>query len=135
MVGGVRSMPGRRDDAGEELLPVEEALSIVVSQAAPLEAEEIALEAGLGRVLAETVLAPADIPSVDRSAMDGYALRSADLAEIPAVLRVTSFIPAGRSAAGVEVRPGEAVRIMTGAPVPGGADAVQMVEKTEPLDS
>ena len=118
---------------GERLLPVEEALRIVGSEAAPLGTEEVALEAALGRVLAETVSSPADLPGLDRSAMDGYALRSADLSSTPRELRVVGFIPAGEPASGIELRAGQAVRIMTGAPIPAGSDAVQMVERTEDL--
>lgn len=93
--------------------------------------EEVGFSEALGRVLAEAVLAPADMPGFDRSAMDGYAVRSVDLEDAPADLEVVGFLPAGRPAEGLEVGAGQAVRIMTGALVPPGADAVQMVEKTE----
>lgn len=117
----------------ESLLSVEEALRLVIDEALPLPAEEIGLEAALGRVLAEPVESPADIPACDRSAMDGYAVRTSDLVSLPAELDVAGFLPAGRSPEGIDVRPGTAVRIMTGAPLPGGADAVVMVERTEPV--
>src|SRR5436309_680277 len=116
------------------LLPVEEALRIVISETAPLGTEEVGLERAAGRVLAETVAASFDMPAFDRSAMDGYAVRAADVAKTPVELQVAGFLPAGRPSAGIEIGAGEAVRIMTGAPVPPGSDAVQMVEKTETLD-
>jgi molybdopterin molybdotransferase len=84
-------------------------------------------------VLAEDVLADADMPPFDRSAMDGFAVRSQDAAIVPAVLHVVGRIRAGE----LSSRPlgsGEAVEIMTGAPVPPAADAVQQVEKTRSLD-
>jgi molybdopterin molybdotransferase len=117
------------------LLPVEDALRIVLAESAPLADEEIDLADALGRVLSESLTAPEDMPSFARSAMDGYAVRAADVAKSPAVLEVAGFLPAGRDAAGIEVAPGHAVRIMTGAPLPAGADAVQMVERTEGADA
>ncbi len=96
--------------------------------------EEVALEESLGRVLAEDVSSPVTQPPWDNSAMDGYAVRSGDVtgasAERPARLRVVDDIPAG----GFPTRPlrqGEAARIMTGAPVPEGADSVIRVEDTD----
>src|SRR4029450_13812972 len=117
------------------LLPVEDALRIVLAESAPLADEEIDLADALGRVLSESLTAPEDMPSFARSAMDCYAVRAADVAKPPAVLEVAGFLPAGRDAAGIEVAPGHAVRIMTGAPLPAGADAVQMVERTEGADA
>ena len=119
----------------EALLPIEDALRIVHGEVAPLGDEEVGLEAALGRILAETYEAPEDVPAFARSAMDGYAVRAADVAGPPAVLEVAGFLPAGRDAAGIEVSPGRAVRIMTGAPVPAGADAVVKVERTEQMDA
>ncbi len=88
----------------------------------------------MGRILAEDIIADSDLPPFDRAQMDGYAVRAADVARVPARLRI-----AGESAAGAgwhhEMKPGEAVRIMTGAPVPAGADAVQQVELTREVDS
>src|SRR5260370_41125359 len=87
----------------------------------------------MGRVLAEDIIADSDLPPFDRAQMDGYAVRAADLAKTPARLRIV-----GESAAGAgwhqEMKTGEAVRIMTGAPVPAGADAVQQVELTREID-
>jgi molybdopterin molybdotransferase len=89
----------------------------------------VKLERALGRVLAETILADRDFPPFHRSTRDGYALRSADLATLPAMLRKTGQIKAGGKFTGT-VSSGEAVEIMTGAAVPAGADAVVMVEYT-----
>jgi molybdopterin molybdotransferase len=122
----------RRGARGSEgLLPVEEARRIVEGATGPIGAEEVALDDALGRILAERIVAPNDVPAVDRSAMDGYAFRAADVASVPAELAVVEFLPAGRGAEGIVVGPGQAVRIMTGAPVPRGADAIQMIERTE----
>ncbi|QRP46725.1 gephyrin-like molybdotransferase Glp [Amycolatopsis sp. FDAARGOS 1241] len=95
---------------------------------APVTTLPLADAAGL--VLAEDVLAGVSLPPFDNSAMDGYAVRSADVAAVPVTLPVADDIPAGR----VDVRPlepGTAQRIMTGAPIPPGADAVVMVEDTD----
>src|SRR5207237_4499315 len=87
----------------------------------------------LGRILAEDIVADTELPPFDRAQMDGYAIRTADVANTPARLRIV-----GESAAGNgwhhEMKAGEAVRIMTGAPVPAGADAVQQVELTREKD-
>lgn len=111
------------------MISVTEATEIVRKQTHALAAEEVALGDALGRVLAEDVIADSDLPPFDRAQMDGYAVRAADVAKVPARLRVV-----GEAAAGQgwhqEMRAGEAVRIMTGAPVPGGADSVQQVELT-----
>jgi molybdopterin molybdotransferase len=115
------------------MIPVEEALAIVLREAPPLPAEEVALEDAPGRVLAEDVASDRDLPPFDRAAMDGYALRAADVAASPTALEVVGEVRAGQWP-DLAVGPGQAVRIMTGAPVPRGADAVQQVEKTQPLD-
>lgn len=115
------------------MVPFEEALEIVLRQARPLPAEEVALAEVTGRVLAEDVAADRDLPPFDRAAMDGYALRAADVAGAPTALEVVGEVRAGQWP-DLEVGPGQAARIMTGAPVPPGADAVQQVEKTQPLD-
>jgi molybdopterin molybdotransferase len=85
----------------------------------------------LGLVLAEPVVASHDLPPFPNSAMDGYAVRHADLASIPAELPVLEDVPAG-SVATMAVAPGTAIKIMTGAPLPDGADTVVRVEDTEP---
>ena len=89
----------------------------------------MALADALGRVLAERVVAGEDVPPFANTAMDGYAVRAADTAGAPVQLDVVGTLAAG-SAPDVEVGPGQAVRIMTGAPIPAGADAVVMVERT-----
>ena len=85
----------------------------------------------LGCVTVAPVVAGHDVPSFANSAMDGFAVRAADTATVPVTLRVVGTVAAG-AAPGVEVGPGEAVRIMTGAVVPPGADAIVMVERTSP---
>jgi molybdopterin molybdotransferase len=115
------------------LIPVEEALEIVLANASPLPAEVVSLADVLGRVLAEDVRADTDLPPFDRSAMDGYAVRAEDVAAAPVTLPVVAQIRAGQ----VRDQPlaaGQAVQIMTGAPVPPGATAVQQVEKTRSPD-
>jgi molybdopterin molybdotransferase len=93
------------------------------------------LDAG-GRVLAEDIVADRDFPPFPRATRDGYAVRAEDTAALPASLRIVGEIRAGASAAdsAIELHPGEAVRIMTGAPVPSGSDAVVMVEYTGERD-
>jgi len=83
-----------------------------------------------GRVLAETITADRDIPPFPRSTRDGYAVRAADLAKLPATLKVIGEIKAGPQQLPSTLNPGQAFAIMTGAPVPQGADAIVMVEYT-----
>lgn len=111
------------------MISVEEAIRLITEQARRLPAEAIALEDALGRVLAEDILADSDLPPFDRAQMDGYALRSLDTSSLPARLRVVGEAAAGRGWHEI-LNAGEAVRIMTGAPVPMGADSVQKVEVT-----
>lgn len=116
------------------MLSVEEALARVLSGLSPLSEERVPLLSALGRVTSRDVVAPHDVPPHANSAMDGYAVRAADTArasqERPVRLRLV-----GEAAAGhlpdVGVEPGTAVRIMTGAPLPAGADAVVRFEWTE----
>jgi molybdopterin molybdotransferase len=115
------------------MIPYDEALEIVLREVRPLPTEEVALAEGTGRVLAEDVAADRDLPPFDRAAMDGYALRAADVAAAPVALEVVGEVRAGEWP-DLVVGPGQAARIMTGAPVPEGADAVQQVERTQPLD-
>jgi len=115
------------------LIPVDEALAIVLAHTPSLPDEEVLLTDALGRVLAEAAAADHDMPPFDRSAMDGYAVRAADVAHAPVVLEVAGQIRAGQYPADT-LRPGQAVQVMTGAPVPPGATAVQPVEKTRALD-
>jgi len=109
------------------LLPVDEALARVLDGAAPLPDEEIDLADAAGRVLAADVVASRAQPPFPASAMDGYAVRAADVAAAPIRLSVIGRSAAGRRFAG-RVGPGEAVRIFTGAPVPDGADAILIQE-------
>ncbi len=116
------------------MLPVEDALEIVLAHTPRLAAEEVELGGyALGRVLAEEVRADADMPPFDRSAMDGYAVRAVDVADAPVVLEVAGQIRAGQYP-DRPLPPRQAVQVMTGAPVPAGATAVQPVEKTRARD-
>ena len=117
------------------VLPFEQARALVERHAAgvsPCGAEAVDIAHAGGRVLAEKLVADRDFPPFPRSARDGYAVRAADLARVPASLKITGESKAGAAPETIpaEVRAGEAVLIMTGAPVPGGADAVVMVEYT-----
>jgi molybdopterin molybdotransferase len=113
------------------MIPFEEALTLILQHTWRLPSETVPLTAAWGRVLAETVYADRDIPPFPKSTVDGYAARAADL---PGPLRVVGTVPAGhrfpRSLA-----PGECVRIMTGAPVPEGADVVLMKEEITEHDA
>lgn len=113
-----------------DLLPVDEALAQVLDGAAPLPGEDAALHLAAGRALAADVIAGRMQPPFPASAMDGYAVRAADIAAVPATLRVVGHSVAGRRFGGT-VGPGEAVRIFTGAPVPEGADAVLIQEDAD----
>jgi molybdopterin molybdotransferase len=119
-------------------ITVAEALEYILGHFATLEAEPTPLEDALGRVLAADVRADLDIPPFANSAMDGYAVRAADTVgagrATPRALRVTGNVAAGYVAAGA-VGPGEAMRIMTGAPLPPGADAVIRFEETSEGDA
>ena len=109
------------------LRSVEEALALLLSHARPVaEGETVPLETALGRVLAAPVASTIDVPAWDNSAMDGYALRAADLTGATPRLPVSQRIAAG--AAGRPLAPGTAARIFTGAPIPVGADTVVMQE-------
>ena len=114
-------------------LSVSDAQAIVLRHALPCPAETVPLARALGRVLAEDQLANRELPPWDVSAMDGYALRSADLATIPTLVTVVDDIKAG-DLPHKTLGAGEAARIMTGAPVPPGADAVIRVEDTQQLN-
>lgn len=107
-----------------------DALHIILEQVVPLDPVCVPLEDALDRVLAEDIVSADALPPFDNSAMDGFAVVVADLAAIPATLRVLADQPAGVDA-GLSVLSGSALRIMTGAPMPAGADAVVPVELTE----
>jgi molybdopterin molybdotransferase len=116
------------------MISVDEALDRILSYVSVLEPEEKPILEALSQVLAEDVIAPFNIPPLDNSAMDGYAVQAASTAgasrSSPVELRVVGELAAGYVFEG-EVTPGTAVRIMTGAPVPRGADAVVPFEETE----
>jgi molybdopterin molybdotransferase len=125
-------MPASVDSS---VLSFEDARRVVEGHASQIslpDNESIDLLDAAGRVLAEPILADRDIPPFPRSTRDGYAVRSADLAKLPATLDVIGEIKAGAKETDIPegVRSGQAVSIMTGAPVPSGADAVVMVEYT-----
>lgn len=114
-----------------ELLNVDTAVARILADIHPLDAEEIALHEALGRVLAADARAETAIPPFANSSMDGYAVRAADTANGSARLRVVLDIPAGALPPEQAIQPGEAARIMTGAPMPPGADAVVPMEQTD----
>ncbi len=119
----------------ERVLSYPEALGEVLRHADtlpfPARSERLALLEARGRTLAEPILAERDQPPFARSTRDGFAVQSADLAANGAVLRLHGSVRAGEQWTGAALRPGEALEIMTGAPVPAGADAILMVEHTE----
>jgi molybdopterin molybdotransferase len=116
------------------MISVEEALERILSYVSVLEPEEKPILEALGQVLADDVIAPFSIPPLDNTAMDGYAVQAASTVgasrSAPVELRVVGELAAGYVFEG-KVTPGTAVRIMTGAPVPTGADAVVPFEETE----
>lgn len=109
------------------MISAEAALELIAARARPLPSEAVALSRAAGRLLAEDVAASCDLPPFENSAMDGYAVRSADVTA-PAVLRLSGTLRAGADAP-VSVLPGTAVRVLTGAPLPPGADCVVMEER------
>ncbi len=115
------------------MINVEEALSEILRHVRPLEAERVPILEARGRVLAEEIVSDIDIPPFNNSAMDGYAVRAADVAaasrEEPVRLAVLGSVAAGYVAE-MAVAPGTTIRIMTGAPLPQGADAVVPIEET-----
>jgi molybdopterin molybdotransferase len=113
------------------VIPLEEAQRFVFGLCRPLTPVELPLDETLGCVLSETVVATEQVPSFANSSMDGYAVRAEDTSEAPVRLDVIGSIMAGHTLDRT-VGPGQAARIMTGAPLPLGADAVCMVEETEP---
>lgn len=114
------------------MIPLEEAQGRVVSACAPLPPVAVPIDACLGLVTGAPVVAAHDVPPFANTAMDGYAVRAVDTRGAPVELRVVGEVAAGADPSGITVGPGEAVRIMTGAPIPAGADAVVMVERTAP---
>ena len=116
------------------MITVEEALNKILSRIQPLGLEKVNLLGGSGRVIGEDVVANRDIPPYDNSGMDGYAVRSEDIqnasSDDPVRLEVIGDLPAGFSPTKTVGR-GQAIRIMTGAPIPEGADSVVPVEETK----
>ena len=109
------------------MLTAQQALDHLLSHAKPVtQTESVPMQASLGRVLAENVNSLVDVPPLDNTSMDGYAVRTADTATPGQVLRIAQRIPAG--SVGTQLEPGTVARIFTGAPVPPGADAVVMQE-------
>src|SRR3954470_9664115 len=111
------------------LMPVAEALARVLAEAEPLPAEPAPLTEAYGRVLAADVTALRTQPPADVSAMDGYAVRAADVAKVPVDLKLVGEVAAGHPFEGT-VGAGEAARIFTGGVVPKGADTVVIQENT-----
>src|SRR3954470_2478268 len=109
-----------------DLISIAEARERVVAAVRPLPAEDVPLDAALGRVLAEDARSEGDLPPFDSSAMDGYALVAGPGQDVPVVGESRAGRPAERA-----LQPGEAMRISTGAAVPEGADAVVPVERAE----
>jgi molybdopterin molybdotransferase len=122
-------MPTRPRPKRSELLPVAEARARILAGVKPTKAESVSITQAFGRVLARDVRAKRDQPPFAASAMDGYAVRRNDIARLPATLDIV-----GQSSAGARytrtVKPGQAVRIFTGAPVPSGADTIVLQEHT-----
>lgn len=121
------------------LTPLTEAQKTVLAAAGPLGLEKVGLLDALGRVLGEDIIAQRDNPPWDNSAMDGFAVRWEDIRQEHAItraveLKIIEDVPAGKVAA-KSVGPGQAIRIMTGAPVPKGADTVIKVEETETTEA
>ena len=116
------------------MISVEEALGLILENIREIGFEKVDIKEALGRVLAEDVYARRNIPPWDNSAMDGYAVIVNDVEgaskENPAVLKIIESLPAGYISES-KLKPGEAIKIMTGAPMPNGADAVVMAEYTE----
>ncbi len=119
------------------MISADEALAQVLGSVSTLGVERVSIRDALGRVLAEEIRSSRDIPGFDNSAMDGYAVRAADVSAAsessPRRLRVMETVAAG-SMPTVRLKAGEAARIMTGAPVPEGADAIVPVERTRSSD-
>lgn len=112
------------------MIKLHEAFDIVLQHTSCLNAEHVPLLHARGRVLAEDIASDLDMPPFPRSGVDGYAMRAEDLSQLPARLQVVGTIAAG-TFPNFTLAPGQAAKIMTGAPVPNGADAVQMIERTQ----
>ena len=117
------------DHESSELMDLADARELVLSRVRALDPVTVPLAQAHGRVLVQDVTAREDVPGFVNSSMDGFALRASDTGEDPARLRVVDAVLAGRPSER-SLGPGEAARIMTGAPLPPGADAVCMIEQT-----
>jgi molybdopterin molybdotransferase len=116
------------------VIDLEDAQRLVLEACPPLAPVTIASQEALGRVLAADIVAAEDVPPFANSAVDGYAVRAADLAAVPVELAVVGEVAAGAEPFPRSLAAGEAVRIMTGAPLPDGAEAVAMVEDSTLVD-
>ena len=112
------------------MISVEEALEILLANLPERKVDQIPFQSALGRILAENLVATSDVPPFHRSAMDGYAVMAADVQNAPVDLAIAGESRAGAGMPG-KLKAGEAMSIMTGAPVPEGADAVQLIELCE----
>ncbi len=125
-------------ELGQDLTPFEEVRQFILDHIEPLPAEDVPLEEAWDRVLSEHVVCDEPVPGFDNSAMDGYVVRASDVAtanaENPVTLEVTARVAAG-DAADTPLTPGSAQRIMTGAPIPEGGDAVVPHELTESTET
>ena len=119
------------------MISVEEALEKILSHIRPLGLEKVSLLEGQGRVIAEDIYSPRNIPPLDNSGMDGYAVKSEDIRDAseanPVRLEIVEDLPAGSVSRRIVER-GQSIRIMTGAPIPKGADVVVPVEETAKVD-
>ncbi|MGH9169725.1 MAG: gephyrin-like molybdotransferase Glp, partial [Acidimicrobiales bacterium] len=116
----------------EALTPLADAQQLALARSYPLPPLRIGIDEALGLVVAEDVVAAESVPPFANSAMDGYAVRAEDCQHAGAELDVVGVIPAG-AGRDLAVGPGQAAQIMTGAPVPSGANAIAIVERTEAL--
>ncbi|HEX4978756.1 MAG TPA: gephyrin-like molybdotransferase Glp [Acidimicrobiales bacterium] len=116
------------------MISLDDAVARIRAAIEPLHPRAVPLDDALGRVLSVAVTSDVAVPPFANTAMDGFAVRAADTSAAPVELRIVGDLPAGRDPAGLRVGTGEAVRIMTGAPMPEGADAVVMVERTAVVD-
>jgi molybdenum cofactor synthesis domain-containing protein len=116
------------------VIPLDDAQQLVLSSCPVLGPRPIALADAVGLVLAADVVSPEDVPPFANTAVDGYAVRAVDVATAPVELTVVGEVAAG-AATDRRLGAGETIRVMTGAPIPPGADAVVMVEDSEPIDT
>lgn len=116
------------------MIPVNEAIKLIEQNVSKLSDESVEICKAVGRILAENIVADTDLPPFDRSQMDGFAVRADDVENAPVELKIVGESAAGRGWHH-EIKKGETVRIMTGAPVPSGADTVQKVELTSEGDA